>query len=162
MAVSPLVSVIMGISLYEFFGKFIKGNKIVLFTAIVVTRVYMTAVYFVPFFRPVALVLPAILFIFFTATETVGVWFAILFGVLFYLIIGIKNLLLILCKRQRNIKLMLRMVLRIKAEKLLKILSESHNLTNSLIQCLVSFGKVTAIELQEEIFQISLQVHADS
>ncbi len=51
--------------------------------------------YFFPFFRPFDLFLPFAILIFFAAIEPTGTLFALLLGVIFYLILGIKDLIFI-------------------------------------------------------------------
>lgn len=51
--------------------------------------------YLVPLFRPAKLALPFLILLVFAAVEPPNVWLAVLFSVLFYLILGIKDLILI-------------------------------------------------------------------
>lgn len=51
--------------------------------------------YLVPLFRPLMLALPFFVVLFFAATEPASVWLAVLFSVLFYMILGIKDFILI-------------------------------------------------------------------
>ncbi|MBU6500379.1 MAG: hypothetical protein KGJ89_00930 [Patescibacteria group bacterium] len=51
--------------------------------------------YFVPFFRPIKLLLPFAVLIFFSIAEPAGLPFAVLLSLVFYLILGIKDLIFI-------------------------------------------------------------------